>query len=150
MLHAMKDCWNVLFSHAEDFACSDFESDRWLALVSRSFREQRVRALALPPGASTATSTWVDALDPAAALVPDIFSLRSRRLKVRLARLEVRFVAIADAALRLRRTFIYCSGTELPSVLDFLGWIRRLRASDDPPAPLHHPVIRADIRRLAS
>ena len=146
----MNDCWNVLFSHAEDFGCSDIESDRWLAVVSRSFREQRVRALALPPAASTLTSTWVDALDLADPAVPGIFNLRARRLKVRLARLEVRFVAIADAALRLRRTFVYSSGSVRPSVLDFLGWIRRLRAGDDPPAPLHHAFIRADIRRLAS
>ena len=105
--------WALLFSHADDFADYGFESDRWLVHVQEAFAVADIRPLALEDRQEAGWVTEVGggtttfhsaACDPA-----------------------TRFVMTLDAALRVRRTFVYTQQDRLPSPMDLAALARELR-----------------------
>jgi hypothetical protein len=130
--------WALLFSHADDFACRDLESDRWAVVMEQSLASSRVRPLALASRAAVAESGgWVTQVGGACvALAPEephrgprLFDPQARALRDAVARASSRFVMVIDESLRLRRTFAYAPGDRLPSPLDFAAMAGRLRSA---------------------
>jgi hypothetical protein len=102
--------WALLFSHADDFAAYGFESDRWLIHVYEAFAAADVRPLAL---ADRQEAGWVTEVGGCTTTLR--FDLDSR------------FVLTLDAALRVRRTFVYAQGDRLPSPMDLAALAREAR-----------------------
>jgi hypothetical protein len=130
--------WALLFSHADDFACRDLESDRWTVVLEQSLSAARVRPLAFAARAAVAGyGGWVTQVGGAAvALAPEesyrgprLFDLAARELRDAVTRAASRFVMVVDESLRLRRTFEYAPGDRLPSPLDFAALAQRLRCA---------------------
>lgn len=115
--------WALLFSHPDDFAAYGFESDRWLVHVQEAFAATGIRPLAL---ASRHEAGWVSEVGgcTTALALEEIqrypVARDSREETLRSAAFEpsARFVMTLDAALRLRRTFVYTKSDCLPSPMD--------------------------------
>src|SRR5262245_56634010 len=43
----LRSQWALLFSHADDFACRDLESDRWAVVLEQSLHAAHLRPVAL-------------------------------------------------------------------------------------------------------
>ena len=136
--------WALLFSHADDFACSDLESDRWLVVMRQTFAAAGVRPLALTASMSPRHASWVREVGGSSISIapeefpegPDTFDLQIRTLRDAVAQASSRFVMFIDESLRLRRTFSYTAQDHLPSPLDLAATVGKLRAEahqDSPP-----------------
>lgn len=129
--------WAVLFSHPEDFAQEQLESDRWLSVLARSFKARGVLPVALARPGSEPERGWLDQLaalggESAAVLTLDdpSIALADRpecAFRAQIARSGPRFAMILDSSLRCRRTLSYSSPVDLPSPLELIGWAVALR-----------------------
>src|SRR5579883_3456743 len=54
--------WAVLFSHPEDFAQEQLESDRWLSVLARSFKARGVLPVAVARPGSDPEQGWLGQL----------------------------------------------------------------------------------------
>ena len=134
------DRWAVLFSHPDDFAQEELEKDRWVTVLSRSFRGCGVAPVALARSECDPAQGWLGnlaALYPESAAILDVDSppgtladLSAGALRAHIARCSPRFAMILDSSARCRRTLSYRLPTELPSPLDLIGWAVSLRKRD--------------------
>jgi hypothetical protein len=134
--------WAMLFSHADDFACHDLESDRWLVVLGQMLGSAHVRPLALESRAEShrdsGSGSWVTQVGGASVTVATeeprvrlrLIDLQACALRDSVLRLSSRFVMIIDEALRPRRTFAYAAGDRLPSPLDLAALAGKLRLAD--------------------
>lgn len=131
-------CWAILFSHPGDFDQEQLERDRWLNVVSRSFDQHRVRALALAPcgiDRHAASLGWLSGLGDGSAAVLSTASpprdaplaLRASALRAQIARSGPRFAMIIDPDLCCRRIVRYPAPVDLPSPIELVGWAVALR-----------------------
>jgi hypothetical protein len=136
--------WAILFSHPQDFLACELEADRWLTVMRGAFGARDVRPLAVARRVREARDGWIahaSADDRLIALTHpgerggDVIDLNAHALRDELERQDARYVLIVDSLLRRRRTFTYPSLDGLPSPLDFLAWIDRLRAAEAAPEP---------------
>ncbi|HKS56260.1 MAG TPA: hypothetical protein VJS12_13300 [Steroidobacteraceae bacterium] len=124
--------WALLFSHPDDFAAYGFESDRWLVHVGEAFAATDILPLALAGRHETGWVTDVGGCTNA-LLLDEIqrypVARDSREEMLRNAAFEPtsRFVMTLDAALRLRRTFVYTKQDLLPSPMDLAVLAKGLR-----------------------
>jgi alkyl hydroperoxide reductase subunit AhpC len=127
--------WGLLFSHAEDFALADLESDRWLAVLANAFAQRDIRAIGLESAQPQYGSNWIAQiygyetavfLDGALPSYSDGAEFNAIVLTSAISRAPARFVMLVDTDLRLRRTFTYNKGDRVPSVLDFVAIIDTL------------------------
>lgn len=127
--------WALLFSHPNDFARYDLESDRWLSVMQRSFEDRNVRAVTVTRDATVRDQSWVSQLCEQREMLcleskvdgsADMIDLRARSLQDHLESTGRRFVMLVDSLLGLRKTFVYETRTGLPSPLDFLAWVDTL------------------------
>jgi hypothetical protein len=126
--------WALLFSHPDDFAAYGFESDRWLVHVHEAFLATDIRPLAL---AGPHEASWVIEAGgcPTSLSLDEIqrypVARASREETLRSAAFEssARFVMTLDAALRLRRTFVYTKPDQLPSPMDLAVLAKGVRDS---------------------
>lgn len=86
--------------------------DRWLSVLSRSFRGHDVATVALARGGRNVSESCLGRLAEIAHSGP-------------------RFAMIIDPNLRCRRVLSYRLPAELPSPLDIIGWAVALRKRDD-------------------
>jgi alkyl hydroperoxide reductase subunit AhpC len=137
----LHDKWGLLFSHPADFALTDLETDRWLAVVANAFAQRNIRAIALESGRLTYGSNWISHLhgyetavylDSAPESYSDETEFNAIVLSSAITRAPSRFVMAIDANLRLRRTFAYSQGDRVPSVLDFAAMIDKLAQPQRP------------------
>jgi hypothetical protein len=124
--------WALLFSHPDDFAAYGFESDRWLVHVEEAFIATNIRPLAWPGRHDAGWVTQVGGCTTALALdeiqrYPVVRDSREEVLRCAAFAPCARFVLTLDAALRLRRTFVYTSKERLPSPMDLAALARQLR-----------------------
>lgn len=137
----LADRWAILFSHPEDFAQEQLETDRWVSILSRSFGTSRVASVALARNGSDPAQGWLGhlaaldrgwaavlRLEPPLSGVPA--DLCGGALRVHIARSGSRFATIIDPSLRCRRTLSYGLPAELPSPFDLIGWAVALRKRD--------------------
>ncbi|HEY7642496.1 MAG TPA: hypothetical protein VH814_22375 [Steroidobacteraceae bacterium] len=115
--------WALLFSHPDDFAAYGFESDRWLVHVEEAFAATDIRPLALVGRHETGWVTAVGGSTTTLALdeiqrYPVARDSREETLRSAAFEASARFVMTLDAALRLRRTFVYTRPDRLPSPMD--------------------------------
>ena len=96
--------WALLFSHPDDFAAYGFETDRWLVHVEEAFAATDIRPLARVGHHEAGWVTEVGGCITSLALAAFQRSARC--------------VMTLDAALRLRRTFVYTRQDRLPSPMD--------------------------------
>jgi alkyl hydroperoxide reductase subunit AhpC len=135
----LKNDWVVLFSHPEDFANGDLESDRWLSILRESFAAHSIRPIAVGAPSHRADHSWIAQVNNDLGMVSldDPFrdgaqqlDVQALRLSKNIAAMHHRFVMIIDAMLSLRRVYSYMDRTRLPSPLDFIGWVIVIRASE--------------------
>ncbi|HEV2270318.1 MAG TPA: hypothetical protein VGR92_12725 [Steroidobacteraceae bacterium] len=136
----LADRWAVLFSHPDDFAQEELEQDRWVTVLSRSFRGCGVAPVALGRSGRDPAQGWLGnlaALYHESAAILDLDSapgtladLSAGALRAHIARGGPRFAMILDARARCRRTLSYRLPAELPSPLDLIGWAVSLRKRD--------------------
>lgn len=133
--------WAILFSHPDDFAQEQWESDRWVRVLSRSFGAWGIAAVALRapgrdpaagwlgrlagPGLAPAATLAVESGDPVPPSAPAEFAAWSLRADI--ARHGPRFAMIIDSDLRCRRALRYGPPAGLPSPLELIGWAVALR-----------------------
>jgi hypothetical protein len=128
--------WGLLFSHADDFAHYDMETDRWIVLVREAFAAARLRPLGLERHPNAALHGWIAEVNGGARSVrlpeprywPHIADFRPHALREALQRSRLRFVMIVDEALQLRRTLFYSPGAQLPSLFDLIALGDKARA----------------------
>jgi hypothetical protein len=126
--------WALLFSHADDFAAYGFESDRWLVHVHEAFAATDIRPLAR---AGRHEASWVTEVGGCATTLaldeiqryPVARDSREEALRNAAFDASSRFVMTLDAALRLRRTFVYTQRDRLPSPMDLAALAREARDS---------------------
>ncbi len=133
--------WAVLFSHPEDFAQEQLESDRWLSVLARSFKARGVLPVAVARPGSDPEQGWLGQLaaldgESVAVLTLDdssiaLAELSESALRAQIARSGPRFALILDSSLRCRRTLSYSSPVDLPSPLELIGWAVALRQRED-------------------
>ena len=124
--------WALLFSHPDDFAAYGFESDRWLVHVEEAFAATDIRPLAL---AGRHETGWVSAVSGCTTSLeldeiqryPVARESREEALRSAAFEPSSRFVMTLDAALRLRRTFVYTQQDRLPSPMDLAVIAKGLR-----------------------
>jgi hypothetical protein len=129
--------WALLFSHADDFACHDLESDRWTVVIGQSLNAAHVRPLALVSRVIAGLESWVTEVGGASVTMvpenlqrgPRLIDLQARALQDAVERASSRFVMIVDESLRVQRTFVYSRGDQLPSPLDLAAMAGRLRSA---------------------
>jgi hypothetical protein len=129
--------WALLFSHADDFACHDLESDRWAVVLEQSLDAAHVRPVALTSRIDAGFESWVTQAGGAFVTIapeeprrgPRLIDLQARALRDAVERSSSRFVMIVDESLRLHRTFAYAPGDRLPSPLDLVAMAGRLRSA---------------------
>lgn len=136
----LADRWAILFSHPDDFAQGELETDRWVSVLSRSFRGCGVAPVALARPGSTPEQGWLGnlaALYHESAAILELASapgtladLSAGALRARIARCGPRFAMIVDSKARCRRALSYRLPAELPSPLDLIGWAVSLRKRD--------------------
>lgn len=130
--------WAILFSHPDDFAQEQLETDRWLSILSRSFDGRGVAPVALARTGLDPEQGWLGrlaALDywsaAILALEPPrpgtVADLAASALRAHIACYGPRFALIVDSNLRCRRALSYRLPDELPSPLDLIGWAVTLR-----------------------
>jgi hypothetical protein len=124
--------WTLLFSHPDDFAAYGFESDRWLVHVEEAFAATDIRPLALAGRHETGWVTAVGGCTTSLALdeiqrYPVARESREEALRSAAFEPATRFVMTLDAALRLRRTFVYAQQDRLPSPMDLAVIAKGLR-----------------------
>jgi hypothetical protein len=124
--------WALLFSHPDDFAAYGFESDRWLVHVEEAFAATDIRPLALARRHETGWVTAVGGCTTALGLdeiqrYPVARDSREEALRAAAFESSTRFVMTLDAALRLRRTFVYTQQDRLPSPMDLAVLAKSLR-----------------------
>ena len=133
--------WAILFSHPDDFAQEQLEMDRWLNIVSRSFEERGVAAVAAVRAGHEPGQGWLGRLaglghESAAALTLDsplrgaLADLSAGALRAQIARHGPRCALIVDSHLRCRRVLSYRPMDERPSPLELIGWTVALRKRD--------------------
>lgn len=130
--------WAILFSHPNDFAPERLEMDRWLNIVSRSFEERGIVAVATARAGHEPGQGWLAELghESAAALTLDpprpgaLADLSAGALRAEIARHGPRCALIVDSHLRCRRALSYRPMDELPSPLELIGWAVTLRKRD--------------------
>jgi hypothetical protein len=133
----LEGSWALLFSHPDDFGCYDFESDRWLVVLSQALAAARIRPLALASRHAHRYAGWVTEVG-GAVVVSEAEPPRSprqvldfdpsvRELRTAIAQTSTRFAMIIDDSLRLRRTFSYTSHHRVPSPLDLAVMAGELR-----------------------
>jgi hypothetical protein len=115
--------WALLFSHPDDFAAYGFESDRWLVHVQEAFAATDIRPLTLPGHHHSGWVSEVGGCVTSLALdeiqrYPVARASREESLRSAAFEPSARFVMTLDAALRLRRTFVYTKQDRLPSPMD--------------------------------
>jgi len=115
--------WAVLFSHPDDFAAYGFESDRWLVHIQEAFAATDIRPLARVGHHATGWVTEVGGCTTSLTLdeiqrYPVARASREETLRSAAFEPSARFVMTLDAALRLRRTFVYTKHDRLPSPMD--------------------------------
>jgi hypothetical protein len=115
--------WALLFSHPDDFAAYGFESDRWLVHVQEAFAATDIRPLARADHHQAGWITEVGGCTTSLALdetqrYPVARGSREEALRSAAFEPSARFVMTLDAALRLRRTFVYTQKDRLPSPMD--------------------------------
>ena len=129
--------WSIVFSHPEDFAPQDLETDRWVVLLGQAFQDSEVRPLELRPSDSRSNFSWVCAVNDDMCIEgsQEVFdanwnalALQAQLLCRNIEPRGGRFVAILDGQLRVRRTFKYFRGSSVPSPLEILGWTVALRS----------------------
>jgi hypothetical protein len=125
--------WALLFSHPDDFAAYGFESDRWLVHVTEAFAATDIRPLALAGRHAAGWVTEVGGCTTSLALdeiqrYPVARDSREEALRSAAFEPATRFVMTLDAALRLRRTFVYTKQDRLPSPMDLAVLANGLRA----------------------
>jgi hypothetical protein len=128
--------WALLFSHPGDFVSCELESDRWLAVLQKTFAGARIRPLELAMRGGDGRS-WISDLsgaddlalfDPQASRAHP-YDLKAYALRAQISALgRRRFVMIVDDTLCNRRTFAYSALAEVPSPLEFIGWAAAARA----------------------
>lgn len=130
----LRGTWAVVFSHANDFACTSLESDRWLIVVKHAFANARVRPLACSRDPSSRPTNWILEAGGTNAIIPQdplrsppLASLNAYLLCEAITQTTSRFVMIIDHTLRLRKTLSYEQGARLPSPLDLAATAERLR-----------------------
>src|SRR5215469_5218174 len=106
----LADRWAILFSRPDDFAQEHLEMDRWLSVLSRSFRARGVVPMALARNGSDAGQGWLGRLagldrEAAAVLTLDaplgtVADLAAGALRAEIARGGPRFALILDSSLR--------------------------------------------------
>jgi alkyl hydroperoxide reductase subunit AhpC len=124
--------WALLFSHPDDFAAYGFESDRWLVHVQEAFAATDIRPLALAGDHEAGWVTEVGGCSTSLALdeiqrYPVARDSREEALRIAAFEPATRFVMTLDAALRLRRTFVYSQSDRLPSPMDLAVLAKGLR-----------------------
>lgn len=124
--------WALLFSHPDDFAAYGFESDRWLVHVQEAFAATDIRPLAIAGRHEAGWVTEVGGCTTSLALAeiqryPVARESREEALRTAAFEPSNRFVMTLDAALRLRRTFVYTKSDRLPSPMDLAMIAKRLR-----------------------
>ena len=124
--------WALLFSHPDDFAAYGFESDRWLVHVGEAFAATDIRPLAFAGRHETGWVTDVGGCTTALSLdeiqrYPVARDSREESLRNAAFESSSRFVMTLDAALRLRRTFVYTKQDRLPSPMDLAVLAKGLR-----------------------
>lgn len=142
------ECWAILFSHPGDFDQEQLERDRWLSVLSRTFDEHGVRAVALARDADDAQAAslgWLAALSDGAAAVlstaapaqGSLGDFRACPLGPQVSRGGTRFAMVIDPDLRCRRLARYHSPVDLPSPIELVGWAVALRDRQHPTATRH-------------
>lgn len=128
--------WAVVFSHANDFACTSLESDRWLIVVKQAFASARVRPLACSLDPASLPTNWVLEVGGTNTIIPreptrysPMADLHAYLLCEAITQATTRFVMIIDHTLRLRKTLSYEPGARLPSPLDLAATAERLRST---------------------
>jgi hypothetical protein len=124
--------WALLFSHPDDFAAYGFESDRWLVHVQEAFAATDIRPLALAGDHEAGWVTEVGGCTTSLALdeiqrYPVARASREEALRIAAFEPATRFVMTLDAALRLRRTFVYTKSDRVPSPMDLAVLAKGLR-----------------------
>lgn len=109
--------WALLFSHPDDFAAYGFETDRWLVHVREAFAATDIRPLAL---AGRHAAGWITEVGGCTTSL-QLDDIQRHPL--------ARFVMTLDAALRVRRTFVYTKQDRLPSPMDLAALARGVRDS---------------------
>ena len=124
--------WALLFSHPDDFAAYGFESDRWLVHVEEAFIATGIRPLTWAGRHEAGWVMQVGGCTTSLALdeiqrYPVVRDSREEALRSAAFAPGARFVLTLDAALRLRRTFVYTSKDRLPSPMDLAALAQELR-----------------------
>jgi hypothetical protein len=129
----LRGSWGLLFSHPDDFARYDFETDRWLQQVRDAFATAWVRPLALASEAGTCGGAWIRGIGGGAAATfavqldeyPISRTAPERRLQTAVQSAESRFVMIVDNSLQLHRTLLYSAADALPSPITLASTVAR-------------------------
>ena len=130
--------WGLLFSHADDFAHYDMETDRWVVLIREAFEAARLRPLGLERHPNAALHGWIAEVNGGVRSVtlaerrywPHIADFRPHALREAVQRSRSRFVMIVDEELQLRRTLFYSPGGQLPSLFELIALAEKARARD--------------------
>jgi hypothetical protein len=133
--------WAILFSHPEDFAQEELETDRWLSILSQGFGTRGVAAVALLRTGGELGESWLGRLaalnrDCAAGVSFELpqparsADFAAGALHADIGRSGARFAMIVDSDVRCRRTLSYRPSGELPSPLDLIGWAVAQRKRD--------------------
>jgi hypothetical protein len=136
LLNWLASRWAMVFSHPQDFAQLDLESDRWLCVVGNALSAAHIAAVRVLCG-DVRYASWTEQLDGANAFLT-LDGCRQRAAEEIRATIDVlhrattraasRFVMIVDESLIVRRTLSYAPGATLPSVLDLIAATAKLRA----------------------
>ena len=133
--------WAIFFSHPDDFAQEQLETDRWVSVLNHSFRSRGVVPVALAAAAPAMEQGWLSrlaALDGKSAIgltldspaLGTVADLSAGALRADIARCGPRFAMVVDSNLRCRRALTYRPAADLPSPLDLIGWAVALRKRD--------------------
>jgi len=126
--------WALLFSHPDDFACREIESDRWLILLQEELTAADVRPLRLAPSGSEYSGRWVLSVgggtfvvDPKPSHDTRLHFLPHRDLCDSIRNTSSRFVLILDELLHRRFVLTYEPTERVPSPLDLAAMASTLR-----------------------